>query len=207
MPTTPLPERRRLSPEESRDAALEAARALLIEAGPQAVTLKAVAARIGRTHANLLHHFGSAAGLQRALARSLAENVCTRIAALIQTAHADQASRSEAQPRQVVDLAFDAFDKSGAGALASWMILSGNEDALDPILDVIHQLVDQIAQVEGEEMGVTLREDTLSLVLMAMGDALLGEALAKSLDLPRNAARDIALRQLTGSPRFKAVWG
>jgi hypothetical protein len=68
-------------------------------------------------------------------------------------------------------------------------------------------LVDQIAQVEGEEMGVTLREDTLSLVLMAMGDALLGEALAKSLDLPRNAARDIALRQLTGSPRFKAVWG
>jgi len=56
--------RRRLSPEESRDNALEAARALLLEAGPQAVTLKAVAARIGRTHANLLHHFGSAAGLQ-----------------------------------------------------------------------------------------------------------------------------------------------
>ena len=40
------------------------ARILLIEAGPQAVTLKAVAARIGRTHANLLHHFGSAAELQ-----------------------------------------------------------------------------------------------------------------------------------------------
>ena len=48
-------------------AALEAARALLVEAGPQAVTLKAVAGRIGRTHANLLHHFGSAAGLQKAL--------------------------------------------------------------------------------------------------------------------------------------------
>ncbi|WP_448889270.1 TetR family transcriptional regulator, partial [Enterobacter hormaechei] len=51
--------RKRLSPQESRIAALDAARALLIEAGPQAVTLKAVAARIGRTHANLLHHFGS----------------------------------------------------------------------------------------------------------------------------------------------------
>ncbi|MFM8542890.1 MAG: TetR family transcriptional regulator, partial [Chakrabartia sp.] len=56
-------ERRRLSPEESRASALEAASAILIEAGPQAVTLKAVAARMGRTHANLLHHFGSAAGL------------------------------------------------------------------------------------------------------------------------------------------------
>ena len=52
--------RKRLSPEDSRAAALEAARDLLLEAGPQAVTLKAVAGRIGRTHANLLHHFGSA---------------------------------------------------------------------------------------------------------------------------------------------------
>jgi AcrR family transcriptional regulator len=65
--------RKRLSPEESREAALEAARELLLETGPQAVTLKAVAARIGRTHANLLHHFGSAAGLQKALVASLAE--------------------------------------------------------------------------------------------------------------------------------------
>ncbi len=59
--------RKRLSPEESRAGALEAARDLLIEAGPQAVTLKAVGARVGRTHANLLHHFGSAAGLQHEL--------------------------------------------------------------------------------------------------------------------------------------------
>ncbi|HEY0621973.1 helix-turn-helix domain-containing protein [Sphingomonas sp.] len=207
MSIIPLPERKRLTPEESRDAALEAARAILIEAGPQAVTLKAVAARIGRTHANLLHHFGSAAGLQRALARSLAENVCAKIVGLIQEAHASDEARTEAKPREVVDLAFDAFDKSGAGALASWMILSGNEDALDPILDVIHQLVDQIAAVEGEESSVALREDTLSLVLMAMGDALLGENLAKSLDLPRGAAREIALRQLTASPRFQKIWG
>ena len=61
--------RKRLPPEESRRAAMEAARALLIESGPPSVTLKAVAARIGRTHANLLHHFGSAAGLQQELAR------------------------------------------------------------------------------------------------------------------------------------------
>jgi AcrR family transcriptional regulator len=207
MSITPLPERKRLTPEESRDAALEAARAILIEAGPQAVTLKAVAARIGRTHANLLHHFGSAAGLQRALARSLAENVCNRIVTLIHEAHANESARTEDKACQVVDLAFDAFDRSGAGALASWMILSGNEDALDPILDVIHQLVDQIAEVEGEESSVALREDTLSLVLMAMGDALLGEPLAKSLDLPRGAARTIALRQLTASPRFQKMWG
>ena len=43
--------RERLTPEQSRGAALEAARRLLIDEGPQAVTLKAVAARIGKTHA------------------------------------------------------------------------------------------------------------------------------------------------------------
>ena len=57
----------------NRLSAQSSHRVLLIEAGPQAVTLKAVAARIGRTHANLLHHFGSAAGLQKALAAHLGE--------------------------------------------------------------------------------------------------------------------------------------
>ena len=42
MSVSPLPVRKRLSPEESREAALDAARDLLVEAGPQAVTLKAV---------------------------------------------------------------------------------------------------------------------------------------------------------------------
>lgn len=137
--------RKRLSPEESRHSALKAARALLIEAGPQAVTLKAVSARIGRTHANLLHHFGSASGLQRALAEHLAKSVCETI---IQAVHASRAGLGS--PREVVDLAFDAFDREGAGALTSWMLLTGNEDALDPIISMIHDLVDEIAPEEAQ---------------------------------------------------------
>ena len=184
--------RKRLSPEASKSAALEAARDLLIEAGPQAVTLKAVSARIGKTHANLLHHFGSAAGLQKALAKYLAEAICVDIAdAVIK-------SRSgEGNPRDVVDLAFDAFDRQGAGALAGWMILSGNEDALNPIVETIHNLVDDIA-IGGHEDRL-LHDDSLTLVLMALGDALLGAPLAKALGLPRERARDIALRVMLAS--------
>jgi AcrR family transcriptional regulator len=175
---------------------LEAARALLIEAGPQAVTLKAVAARIGRTHANLLHHFGSAAGLQKALAEHLARTVCETI---IEAVHASRAGLGH--PREVVDLAFDAFDREGAGALASWMLLTGNEDALDPIVGTIHDLVDEIAPDEAEHDGDALKihRETLSLVLLAMGDALIGAALAKSLGLPRDAARVRAAEQLEAS--------
>jgi len=188
--------RKRLSPEASRLAALEAARALLIESGPQSITLKAVGARIGRTHANLLHHFGSAAGLQKALAGYLAANVCDTIAEAVMASRAGQGS-----PRQVVDLTFDAFDKEGAGALASWMILTGNEDALTPIVETIHELVDEIAPEEAQSHDEIMRihEETLALVLMAMGDALIGAALARSLGLPATAARDRAERMLLSS--------
>lgn len=175
--------RKRLSPEESRIAALEAARALLIEAGPQAVTLKAVAARIGRTHANLLHHFGSASGLQKALAAHLASAICGTIADAVIATRSGVGS-----PREVVDLTFDAFDKEGAGALASWMLLSGNEDALDPIVDAIHDLVTELADFGSGAM----RESTLTLVLMALGDAQMGGPLSAALGLPRTAARDHA---------------
>ena len=96
---------------------------------------------------------------------------------------------------------FDAFDKEGAGALTSWMILTGNEDALTPIVETIHHLVDEIAPEEATKHGeVThVHEETLALVLMAMGDALIGSALARSLGLPETAARDRALKMLENS--------
>jgi len=185
MSVTPLPVRRRLSPEESREAALDAARDLLVELGPQAVTLKAVAARIGRTHANLLHHFGSAAGLQQALIGRMAGFITTTIRDTVFRQRA-----GEHDPREVVDLAFDAFDTGGAGALASWMILSGNEDALDPILKAIHDLVDELRDDHHDELPI--EDETLQLVIMALGDALFGAPLTRVLGLPRERARELA---------------
>src|SRR6478672_8423362 len=152
-----------MSPEESRAAALGAARALLLEQGPQGVTLTAVAAKIGRTHANLLHHFGSAAGLQGELAKSIADSVNASIA------------------------------EPGAGALAAWMIITGNRDALNPILDSIRGLVSQLA-VGHDAHHVA--ESTLSLVLNALGDSLLGPPIAEALGLPRDAARELAAQRL-----------
>src|SRR3569623_1510751 len=160
-----LSPRKRLSPEESRDAAIEAARALLIEEGPQAVTLKAVATRIGRTHANLLHHFGSAGDLQRALIKHLADSITARIL--------EAAKRSRAS----------------------------DQNALEPILDAIHRLVDELAQDHDHETAMTLQEETLQLVLMALGDALLGGPMAKALGLPREAARILATNALRANNR------
>jgi AcrR family transcriptional regulator len=182
--------RKRLSPEESRTAALDAARLLLVEQGPQAVTLKAVAAKVGRTHANLLHHFGSAAGLQAALARHLAESICHGIAEAV------LASRTGAgSARAVVDMTFDAFDREGGAMLAAWMQLSGNQDALNPIVDAIHDMVDEL---DASGAG-TMRDVTLTLALLALGDAQMGGPLASSLGIARGTARDMAERLLFDS--------
>ena len=193
--------RKRLTPEESRAQALEAARALLIEAGPQAVTLKAVAARVGRTHANLLHHFGSASGLQKELARHLAQTVCDSIGEAVRATRAGIGS-----PREVVDLTFDAFGREGGGALASWMLASGNEDALDPIVETIHELVHDLRPEEVHPGGdLPMHENTFTLVLLALGDALLGEPLAESLSVKRSVARDRAEEMLIAA--FKKAYG
>ena len=179
---------KRLSPEASRSAAIKAARQLLLSEGPQAVTLKAVAAKIGRTHANLLHHFGSAAGLQAELARSIAESVTTTIAQSVELARA-----GETDARDIVDQTFDAFGREGAGALAAWMILTGNRDALNPILDSIRGLVSQLTV--GHEAH-HLAESTLALVLSALGDSLLGAPISEALGLKRDTARELAADRL-----------
>jgi AcrR family transcriptional regulator len=180
--------RKRLNPEESRSVALQAARRILLADGPQAVTLKAVAAEIGRTHANLLHHFGSAAGLQSELARSIAEQVTARIAPTVELAR-----KGEADARDIVDMTFDAFGREGAGALAAWMILSGDREALNPILDSLRALVAQLS-VGHEAHHVA--ETTLFLVLGALGDSLLGPAIAETLGLPRDTARRLSSDRL-----------
>lgn len=184
---TDLSIRRRLSHAESRAAALEAGRELLLSAGPQAVTLKAVAAKVGRTHANLLHHFGSAAGLHKALASEMATSICASIVDTVAARRAGKASR-----REVVDMVFDAFGPQGGGALASWMLVTGNRDALDPVMSTIHALVDQLHPEDGE----VVRATALTLVLMALGDSLMGEPLARSLGLSADAARTQAVQMV-----------
>ena len=179
--------RTRLSPEESRSAALDAARLLLIESGPQAVTLKAVGAKIGRTHANLLHHFGSASELQKALAA----HICARITGIIADSVAQfyKGQAAEDTARQIVHLTFDAFDQEGAGRLATWMILSGEEDALAPIVEAITDLVTQL--YAHKTMTDGLSAVPLKLVLLALGDAMIGGQLSGSLGLPRDVAREM----------------
>ncbi|HEV2043285.1 MAG TPA: TetR family transcriptional regulator, partial [Sphingomicrobium sp.] len=174
----------------SRAAAVAAARALLLEQGAAAITLKAVATRVGRTHANLLHHFGSVAGLHRALAEDIAVTVSASITAAI--ARRRQGLATE---RDVVDAMFDAFAAHGAGELIGWIALTRQRDALKPVIDTISAIV-----ADFRAAGDTRPMDrvTLGLVLLAVGDSLVGDEIAAATALPRTAARDDAVGLIKG---------
>lgn len=187
--------RRRVSPEESRAAAVEAARELLKSEGAAAVTLQAVARRVGRTHANLLHHFGSAAGLQRALAEDIAQTVATSIEGAIQQRQAGTATE-----RDVVDAMFEAFRREGAGELIGWVALTRQREALEPVVTTIERII-RTMRVLGDTRPVDRM--TLALTLLAIGDSLAGEEVARACGLDRSAIREVAattIEALAGSP-------
>nr|WP_314446823.1 TetR family transcriptional regulator [uncultured Sphingomonas sp.] len=187
--------RRRVSPEESRAAAVGAARELLKSDGAAAVTLQAVARRVGRTHANLLHHFGSAAGLQRALAEDIAQTVAASIEGVIQQRRAGTATE-----RDVVDAMFEAFRREGAGELIGWVALTRQREALEPVVTTIERIIRTM-----RALGDTRPVDrmTLALTLLAIGDSLAGEEVTRASGLDRSAIREVAattIEALAGSP-------
>jgi len=182
--------RKRLSPAESRAAAVAAARQLLRDDGVAAVTLKSVAARIGRTHANLLHHFGSVAGLHRALAEDIAYTVSASITDAI-----GKRRRGEASEGDVVNAMFDAFHAERVGELIGWIALTRQREALEPVIETIKAIVADI-----RESGDTRPMDrvTLGLVLLAIGDSLVGDEISAATGLPREAVRDDAVGLIKG---------
>ena len=180
--------KQRLPQAESRAAAIAAARALLRGEGVAAVTLKAVAARIDRTHANLLHHFGSAAGLNRALAESIAATVAGSIREAI-----GKRRRGEADVRHVVDAMFDAFRVEQVGELIGWIALTRQREALAPVTDTVAAI---LADFRADGDTRAMDQVILGLVLLAIGDSLVGPEIAAATGDDPAAVRDIAVAQV-----------
>lgn len=188
----PRQKRRKRSGDEVREEGLAAARRLLLAGGPRAVTLAGVGQEIGMSHANVLHHFGSAAGLQSALMGSMVNDLANAFDNVVELLKTDAAA-----PRTVADRVFDAFDKGGAGQLAAWIVLSGDLEHLEPVRDAVRGLVDAIVgQSTDDAANERVRAAVLMLAIGAFGDAVIGPSLRDMLDQPDDAMRDLIARIL-----------
>jgi TetR/AcrR family transcriptional regulator, repressor for neighboring sulfatase len=181
------PVRRRRTSQDARAEALAAARKILLDQGPAAMTLKAVAAEVGVTHANLLHHFGSAGGLHAELMTMMIRDLGDVISNAVTRLRAGEATIDD-----VVRITFEAFGASGAGHLAAWMVLTRETGHLVPIGAAVRELAAAI-----EMPGRPPPERAILFVtLLAFADGVIGKYLAPMLGQPESAARDIAA-QLT----------
>lgn len=96
--------RRKRSAEEAREESIAAARSLLLEGGPGAVTVSNVGKRVGMSHGNVLHHFGSAAGLQASLMGAMVDDLADALeSAVVQIRDDPNAQRS------VIEQVFEAL--------------------------------------------------------------------------------------------------
>ncbi|RZJ43046.1 MAG: TetR/AcrR family transcriptional regulator [Brevundimonas sp.] len=181
--------RRRRTPEEARLEALAFARERLLSGGPDAVTLKAVAEGLGVTHTNLIHHFGSAAGLQSALMASMVADLSQALDAAVVRLRTD-----EGAPLELVNAVFDAFAEGGAGKLAAWIVLRGDLSHLEPVRDAVTGLVHAIQDKLGDPDGQAhphIPSAVLFIALSAFGEALIGAPLRGMLDQDEGASRQV----------------
>lgn len=186
----PPARRRKRFGTEVREEGLAAARKLLLAGGPGAVTVASVGQELGMSHANVLHHFGSAAALQSALMGSMIRDLTVALDHVV-----EELNTGVAPPRSIVDRVFDAFDEGGAGPLAAWIVLTGDIKQLEPVRQAVRSLVDAIIG-QTSEAGLSdagapdrVRAVVLMMAVCAFGDSVIGPYIRDMLGQPDDAMR------------------
>jgi len=115
---------------------LKAAEELLVEGGPRAVEVRAVADRVGMTDAGVAHHFKNREGLLLALLK----HGGGRIRVAVEQATADWVRRG-ARVSELVDCIADVYE-DGYGELAIALHAAGWRDSggglLEPVVEALH---------------------------------------------------------------------
>lgn len=178
----------------AREEALEAARDLLLSGGPAAVTLKAVGERMGVGHANLIHHFGSAAGLQGALMDAMVRDLAQRIEAGLNEGMGE--GRDGVEPGRLMSVVFDAFGPGGASQMAAWLALAREQDRAESFAEVVRDLAERLAAMAPDDPKATERAKALvvTAAYMAFAEGLIGDILTPMLGATEGLGRDLALK-------------
>lgn len=185
--------RRKRSAEQAREEGLAAARALLIAQGPAAVTLANVGRAIDMSHPNVIHHFGSAAGLQTALMARMIRDLGDALGDAVSAIGVDAGA-----PARLVDRVFEAFGEGGAAPLAAWLVLAREHEHFQTLGGAVDDLVGAVrARVaQGPDSEARIRSIVLLIAIVAFGDALIGPHLRRMLGQDDAAARDLLVSLL-----------
>jgi TetR/AcrR family transcriptional regulator, repressor for neighboring sulfatase len=185
--------RLRRTPDEARRLILDTAQEMIARTGPEGLRLQDIAAAAGISHPLILHHFGSRAGLVRALARRATAELRDRLVAAM-NAPPDYSLEEQ------VDRVFEAL-RGGLAQILVWLAAtepdggeSGETMIMREIIDTMHA-----RRVANAPPGTAIsREDTergaFLVTFAAIGDALYGEPLRRSAGIEAGPESDRRFR-------------
>lgn len=168
----------RRSPEEARSLILDAAGKRLVDHGLRGLNIKDVANDIGIKHGTLLHHFGSAEDMRRALLAKLSEELITDMSRIL---------NSDAAPEIVFVELFRLMSQTGQTKLLAWRALEEDNNLVSkeeiPSIDLIEDIVERVAErIKGKD--VDLARNIIFLALSAaVGWGICGPTLMSTLGM------------------------
>jgi AcrR family transcriptional regulator len=186
MSANPPPIERRRKPDEIRAQALEVGRRLLVEQGVHALTLKAIGAEVGTSHANLIYHFGSAEDFQVMLKDRLVQELTDAVKAMV-----ERYRSGECELAAIVDAVLSAYSAGGVGRLLAWLALTGKMGGAQGLTGSIAELVEVLeGVVPGDGAAERARDLVWVMTGMALLESLYGETLNAMLGGQEIGARD-----------------
>ena len=176
----------RRTPEEARRLILDAAEATMAAKGPAGIRLQEVARNAGVSHSNVLHHFGSRAGLIRALNRRTVDDLKSVLFGVMKAAHSST--------EEIIQPAFAAY-RNGLAQRTIWALQApARRDAqtlavFDEIVEALHA-----RRLSAAPPGIRLdKGHTRALVhlttIAAFGDAIIGARLRRRHTADEPSAR------------------
>jgi AcrR family transcriptional regulator len=168
----------RRAPHEAKRLILDAAQAAIARTGPEGLRLHDIAAAAGISHPLILHHFGSRAGLVRALTReAIAELKDKLVVAMTERDYSIE---------EQLDRVYDAF-RNGLGQRLAWLATVDPDGDPSASTMVQREIADHLhaRRIAAAPPGATVaREDSQFLVHLiataALGDAIYGAQLRRS---------------------------
>ena len=182
----------RRTPDEARRLILDAAQAAIARTGPEGLRLHEIAAAAGVSHPLILHHFGSRAGLVRALTREATAELRDKLV----NAMTEPDYSAEAQ----LDRVFDAF-RSGLGRRLAWLatVDVDHEEGEAPAIqrEIAEHLHARRAAAASPGVHTAPEESQFLVYLIAiaaLGDAIYGAEFRRSAGLAEGPATDRRFR-------------
>jgi AcrR family transcriptional regulator len=176
----------RRTPEQARSLILDAAQASMVSKGPAGIRLQDVARAAGVSHSNVLHHFGSRAGLIEALNQRTLDDLKAVLFEVMKAAHSSA--------EDIIAPAFAAY-RDGLAQRTLWVLQAparrGGQTlpAFEEIVEALHA-----RRLNAASPGVCVEKaQTRAIVhlttIAAFGDALIGSRLRRCSSADEPAAR------------------